>query len=173
MECPDCKDCQLEKILSKQGLEVDYCRNCLGVWLDRGEVYLLAIRPEIASKRLTESEKVLKNKISPKTNTAMTPINYPEGIEIYICDSGGIWIDGKQINTFKCSEDNTMLDLAFIGAHDDKHPELSKGVACSSSIVGCETSGRIPKQWIKKVSILVFLSISILWICLFSLNPNL
>ncbi len=172
MECPDCKDCQLESVLTRQGLLVDYCRNCHGVWLDRGDIYLLSLRNEIASKRLKESEKTSKNKISPKTNISMTPINYPEGIEIYICDSGGIWIEGKQVNKFRCSEeDHTMLDLGILSSRDDMQPELSNAAGFPGTIAAYEKSPLIPSQWItkaKKVSILVFLSIGILWVWVFA-----
>jgi hypothetical protein len=37
MNCPVCKNAQL--VLSeRQGIEIDYCPNCRGVWLDRGEL---------------------------------------------------------------------------------------------------------------------------------------
>ena len=37
MNCPVCKNVQL--VLSeRQGIEIDYCPNCRGVWLDRGEL---------------------------------------------------------------------------------------------------------------------------------------
>lgn len=36
MNCPVCK---LElKISERQGIEIDYCPSCRGVWLDRGEL---------------------------------------------------------------------------------------------------------------------------------------
>jgi uncharacterized protein len=36
MNCPVCKDSKL--VMSEQGIEIDYCPNCRGVWLDRGEL---------------------------------------------------------------------------------------------------------------------------------------
>ncbi|WP_237066723.1 zf-TFIIB domain-containing protein [Microbulbifer guangxiensis] len=37
MHCPACKDTSL--ITSERaGIEVDYCPNCRGIWLDRGEL---------------------------------------------------------------------------------------------------------------------------------------
>ncbi len=37
MKCPVCKDPDL--IMSeRQGVEIDYCPTCRGVWLDRGEL---------------------------------------------------------------------------------------------------------------------------------------
>lgn len=37
MKCPNCKEKDL--VLSeRQGIEIDYCPECRGVWLDRGEL---------------------------------------------------------------------------------------------------------------------------------------
>lgn len=37
MKCPACKEPDL--IMSeRQGIEIDYCPNCRGIWLDRGEL---------------------------------------------------------------------------------------------------------------------------------------
>lgn len=37
MECPVCKNVQL-MMSSREGIEIDYCAQCRGVWLDRGEL---------------------------------------------------------------------------------------------------------------------------------------
>jgi hypothetical protein len=37
MKCPVCKDATLV-ISDRQGIEIDYCPECRGVWLDRGEL---------------------------------------------------------------------------------------------------------------------------------------
>ena len=37
MYCPVCKDVQLV-MAERQGVEIDYCPQCRGVWLDRGEL---------------------------------------------------------------------------------------------------------------------------------------
>jgi Zn-finger nucleic acid-binding protein len=36
MRCPHCDE-ELE-MADRQGIEIDYCPNCRGVWLDRGEL---------------------------------------------------------------------------------------------------------------------------------------
>ncbi len=37
MNCPCCKETNL--VLSeRQGIEIDYCPKCRGIWLDRGEL---------------------------------------------------------------------------------------------------------------------------------------
>ncbi len=40
MDCLICKDHELSTVLTKQGVEVDYCTRCKGVWLDRGKIFI-------------------------------------------------------------------------------------------------------------------------------------
>ena len=37
MRCPACGDTRLA-LTERQGVEIDYCPDCRGVWLDRGEL---------------------------------------------------------------------------------------------------------------------------------------
>ena len=37
MKCPVCKDVTL-LMSDKKGIEIDYCPECRGIWLDRGEL---------------------------------------------------------------------------------------------------------------------------------------
>lgn len=37
MKCPVCKESTLV-MADRQGIEIDYCPDCRGVWLDRGEL---------------------------------------------------------------------------------------------------------------------------------------
>ena len=37
MKCPTCQEVDLV-ISDRQGVEIDYCPKCRGVWLDRGEL---------------------------------------------------------------------------------------------------------------------------------------
>jgi len=37
MKCPTCADSALV-MTDRQGVEIDYCPRCRGVWLDRGEL---------------------------------------------------------------------------------------------------------------------------------------
>ena len=36
MKCPNCSETLV--MADKQGVEIDYCPNCRGVWLDKGEL---------------------------------------------------------------------------------------------------------------------------------------
>ena len=43
MKCPTCTDTALV-MTDRQGVEIDYCPQCRGVWLDRGELDKLVER---------------------------------------------------------------------------------------------------------------------------------
>ena len=47
MKCPTCADIALV-MTDRQGVEIDYCPQCRGVWLDRGELDKLIDRAAIA-----------------------------------------------------------------------------------------------------------------------------
>lgn len=53
MKCPSCPDSALV-MTDRQGVEIDYCPACRGVWLDRGELDKLIERS--ASTSPTRSE---------------------------------------------------------------------------------------------------------------------
>jgi Zn-finger nucleic acid-binding protein len=55
MKCPTCSDINLV-MTERQGVEIDYCPECRGVWLDRGEL----------------------DKIIERSSPAMPTQNYPE-----------------------------------------------------------------------------------------------
>ena len=48
MRCPNCNDTSLV-MSDRQGVEIDYCPQCRGVWLDRGELDKLIERSMAAT----------------------------------------------------------------------------------------------------------------------------
>ena len=48
MQCPTCPDSTLV-MSDRQGVEIDYCPRCRGVWLDRGELDKLLERSAVVS----------------------------------------------------------------------------------------------------------------------------
>lgn len=45
MQCPACNNVNLA-MTDRQGIEIDYCPECRGIWLDRGELDRLIERAE-------------------------------------------------------------------------------------------------------------------------------
>lgn len=48
MNCPNCREAQLV-MADRQGVEIDYCPDCRGIWLDRGELDKIVERSQILS----------------------------------------------------------------------------------------------------------------------------
>lgn len=49
MNCPVCPTVQL-MMSDRQGIEIDFCPNCRGVWLDRGELDKIIERTQDATQ---------------------------------------------------------------------------------------------------------------------------
>jgi hypothetical protein len=63
MKCPNCKDVNLV-MTDRNGIEIDYCPECRGVWLDRGELDKIIERsaPQQSVSRDIYQEKYSHNK---------------------------------------------------------------------------------------------------------------
>jgi Zn-finger nucleic acid-binding protein len=49
MFCPACKDSVLS-MTERQGVEIDFCPKCRGVWLDRGELDKIIEKSAVANE---------------------------------------------------------------------------------------------------------------------------
>jgi Zn-finger nucleic acid-binding protein len=59
----NCPVCQVElKMADRQGVEIDYCPKCRGVWLDRGEL-----------------DKIIERSAGPQSGEARRPAEYDRG----------------------------------------------------------------------------------------------
>src|SRR5829696_9202031 len=56
MNCPCCNKPSLAETMTREGALVDVCKECKGVWLDRGEVYLFSRRPKVLEAALTAGQ---------------------------------------------------------------------------------------------------------------------
>ncbi len=56
MKCPVCKDVTL-LMAEKNGVEIDYCPECRGIWLDRGELDKIVERGRSAERDYREYER--------------------------------------------------------------------------------------------------------------------
>ena len=55
MKCPVCKDVTL-LMSEKHGVEIDYCPECRGIWLDRGELEKIIERSGSYKKSKSDSD---------------------------------------------------------------------------------------------------------------------
>lgn len=58
MNCPACKETLV--ILELHGIEIDYCTQCFGIWLDAGELELM-IDDETERAKLVQSLEIIRN----------------------------------------------------------------------------------------------------------------
>ena len=56
MMCPVCSNVEL-KLAERQGVEIDYCPQCRGIWLDRGELDKLIERSASEAPRRHEERR--------------------------------------------------------------------------------------------------------------------
>ena len=56
MKCPVCKDVTL-LMSEKNGVEIDYCPECRGIWLDRGELDKIVERARDAHDGYREDDR--------------------------------------------------------------------------------------------------------------------
>lgn len=54
MKCPTCTDSKLT-MTDRQGVEIDYCPECRGIWLDRGELDKLLERASAMPSSVRET----------------------------------------------------------------------------------------------------------------------
>lgn len=102
MNCPNCSDHKLKPTLTKQGVEVDYCKKCRGIWLDEGEIFHFTRNRKGLEEAFKVAEKAVKPspKLSPKTGEAMEEIPFLEGeLVLDVCPkTKGIWFDKGELN---------------------------------------------------------------------------
>ena len=72
MKCPVCKDVTL-LMSEKQGVEIDYCPECRGIWLDRGELEkVIAVNEK--NENLKEENKTISKQAKPKRESFLSEI---------------------------------------------------------------------------------------------------
>jgi Zn-finger nucleic acid-binding protein len=78
MQCPVCKEVQLV-MTERQNIEIDYCPQCRGVWLDRGELDKIIERSQHANDSfLTQSNSFATRGLEPSVPQAASPSYPPE-----------------------------------------------------------------------------------------------
>lgn len=77
MKCPSCKEVNL--IMSeRKGIEIDYCPECRGVWLDRGELDKI-IERTLSSEVSARPEP--PPAVQPQPAVQPTSSYYPQGYD--------------------------------------------------------------------------------------------
>ena len=123
MHCSTCSNENLVPVYTEQGVEIDYCPSCKGIWLDGGELELL-LGDGDKSKALISSfnksdESAEQPKRCPICNKKMEKVIVGQEqptLLIDRCTKGeGLWFDKGElhniINRAKLDEDNKIKQL--------------------------------------------------------------
>ena len=78
MKCPVCKDITL-LMAEKKGVEIDYCPECRGMWLDRGELEKIIEKEE---KNYSEEQPIKSDNKEKKSSKKKESI-FSEIFEIF------------------------------------------------------------------------------------------
>ena len=114
MKCPVCADSELETLMTTQGVEIERCPRCEGVWLDRGEIFLFATEARSIDAKLERAlaDQKPTGRLSPVSGEPMTEIAYPGGPHINRCPkSGGLWFDAGELKALLGAEPGLHLDV--------------------------------------------------------------
>lgn len=66
MKCPTCKETNLV-MSERQGIEIDYCPDCRGIWLDRGELdKIIEKTVQMESNSGTSSQQQQQQQVPPQ-----------------------------------------------------------------------------------------------------------
>jgi Zn-finger nucleic acid-binding protein len=106
-------------ILELNQVEIDYCTNCKGIWLDRGELDLIfstADKKEIAKSFSAKTEFDEVKRRCPICKKKMDKVEFENtGIILDRCTNNhGLWFDrGELKSLLKSAEEknNKMIDL--------------------------------------------------------------
>ena len=101
MNCPTCKTSELRPVLTKQGVEVDYCDSCGGIWLDKGEIFHFTKRRKELANSLKSGVQQARptSRQCPKTGEALQELPLFDGTLVidYCPASGGMWFDKGEL----------------------------------------------------------------------------
>ncbi len=101
MNCPACQVNDLRPALTKQGVEVDYCDKCGGIWLDKGEIFHFTKRRRELANGLATAMKHARasSRKCPKTGETLQEIPLLDGqLAIdFSPTTGGMWFDKGEI----------------------------------------------------------------------------
>jgi Zn-dependent protease with chaperone function/Zn-finger nucleic acid-binding protein len=131
MKCPACGGCDLVETMTRQGVMVDVCEGCRGVWLDRGEIFECSDEPAELQRALDEATLSGEShqRWCPRCHEELLGITFLEDdLWVDLCEScRGMWFDegeleravGIDTSTFDLStDDGAELEVDW-GAVDE------------------------------------------------------
>ena len=121
MDCPVCKDAMIT--LELEDVEIDYCPECGGIWLDAGELELLLGEPQKVRRLLNsfqiESQTDERIRPCPICYKKMQKIKVGSSAPVLLIDKcrrgDGLWFDRGELRDIcdkaQLDEDNKIRKL--------------------------------------------------------------
>ncbi len=104
----------MRPVLTRQGVEVDYCPACKGVWLDKGEIFHFTRWRKELSKTLqnAQANPGSSSRMSPRTGKPMQQLSFLAGrLQVEFCaETGGLWFDAGELRKLAV-DDSELLSL--------------------------------------------------------------
>ncbi len=101
MRCPACKEVDLTPVMTKNGVLVDICSHCEGIWLDKGEIFYFTKAPTYLNWKIEEALKHSKpsSRVNPHTQDPLVELSILENVLVidYCPKTGGIWLDKGEL----------------------------------------------------------------------------
>jgi len=98
-------------IIEYNQVEIDFCLECGGCWLDQGELELLLEHPGrlVGFDVIQEAEKSKRR--CPRCHAKLREMLFPETeVEVDICPrDGGIWLDRGELADIAASQTSTGI----------------------------------------------------------------
>jgi Zn-dependent protease with chaperone function/Zn-finger nucleic acid-binding protein len=126
MKCPSCDQPSLVETMAKGGVLVDVCKTCKGVWLDRGEVFLLSRKPKELERMLAAEagEPRDSQRRCPRCNVSLREVPFLRADLLVDCcpQCEGYWFDAGELNKAMEADRHAFQleteDIEFGGASD-------------------------------------------------------
>ncbi len=118
MQCPRCKNPMI--VLELAEVEIDYCPDCGGIWLDSGELELLLGNSEKAMKLLNL---FAEDKVS-KEEKLKCPICSRKMKKVLVGEEEQILIDQCKNNHGLWFDKGELYDILELGSIDDENKVL-------------------------------------------------
>ena len=159
MNCPNCVSESLEHKYTRQGVEINACKNCGGIWLEEGEIFHFTKQPVALTKALDRaiSQARPSERLSPKTGEEMHEVPlFGEDLVIDMCpQTQGLWFDGGELKKLRKARPR-LLTIAFDESAGDVEESGEDRRMRRETIVGMGLP-RLPSLFFRSVATLVLL----------------
>lgn len=115
---PVCPKCDIGLfVLEYRSVEVDYCDQCRGVWLDAGELEQLAGGVLPAFQQPAGVVPPGRKHLCPRCDAALHEIAAPGNLTLDRCPHGhGLWFDADELQQLLANTTGTVLNDMFAPA---------------------------------------------------------